>query len=581
MKWLAVTAAALLLMSACGGRSEQKIFEPGGAGGTGGEGGAPPLLEESDKLDVLFVIDNTRDGQTAHGALAATIPYFLDRLTEPVCVNGLGQVVERPPPGQPCSVGLRDFEPLRDIHIGVLSTSLGGHGADTCSPASPNFDEQQNDDAQLLERGGGGGQIPTYLGLGFLAWDPDQEANPPGDSDPAGFEAKLLEIVTGVGGRGCGFEAPLEAFYRFLIDPMPYAQITREGNDATLVGVDQPLLEQRAAFLRPDSALLIVLVSDEDDCSIRDGGQYFFAAESGGGNYHLPKPRSVCATDPDDACCASCGQSADGCPPDPTCGGSLSEAEDPINLRCFDNKRRFGIDFLQPIARYVEGLTERSIADREGNVSDNPLFTGSRSKSMVVLAAIAGVPWQDIAHSDTNIGAGFTPPTEIRWQRVLGASPEDPLMQPSRTPRSGENPVTGDPLAGIGSPSPQENPINGHEHLLPTELQFACTYPLAQPISCAADEGCECFGATSAEANPVCQLDDGTYSSLQRFGRATPAPRQLTLVRELATTSVLASICTTDESDPDATSFAYRPAVDAILRTLRRSLVKPALEGSP
>jgi hypothetical protein len=575
----------LTALLACGGRTERKVEVVVDAGPDAAPDAGPTLLEEADKLDVLFVIDNSRTAQSAHRALAETIPYFLARLTDPPCVNGLGQVVDRPPPGAPCAVGLRDFEPLRDVHIGVISTSIGGHGADTCSPTSPNFDPQQNDDAELLVRGGGGGQIPTYQGLGFLAWDPDQEANPPGDSDLPSYEAKLLEIVTGVGGRGCGFEATLEAFYRFLVDPVPYATIVRGASEATPVGADETILAQRAAFLRPDSAVLVVLLSDEDDCSIRDGGQFFFAAESAGGSYHLPRPRSACAVDPDDACCASCGQATPvGCPDDAVCDvGPLSEQEDPINLRCFDQKRRFGIDFLQPLSRYVDALSARSIADRDGSISDNPLFTGPRSADMVMLAVIAGVPWQDIAHSDTNVGAGFTAATEVRWSRILGdgdTPPEDPLMIPSRAPRQGTHPVTGDALAPPEAPSPSASPINGHEHLLPAELQFACIYPLAAPVVCA-DAECECSNATAATANPICQADDGSYSNTQRYGRATPATRQLSLARELARKSVLASICTTDERDPSDAAFAYRPAVDAMMRTVRRALVKPPRPDTP
>ena len=57
-----------------------------------------------------------------------------------------------------------------------------------------------------------------------------------------------------------------------------------------------------------------------------------------------------CAANPDDACCTSCAAATPpGCADDPTCDGSTLDAEtDPANLRCWDQKRRFGIDFSYP-----------------------------------------------------------------------------------------------------------------------------------------------------------------------------------------------------------------------------------------
>src|SRR5260221_4664774 len=104
------------------------------------------------------------------------------------------------------------------------------------------------------------------------------------------------------------------------------------------MGVDSALLQQRADFLRQDSALVVVLVTDEDDCSVRESSDYFYAlqAVAQSAAFHLPPPRTACATNPDDPCCASCGQAAPaGCPPDPACSKAALDASlDPLNLRC-------------------------------------------------------------------------------------------------------------------------------------------------------------------------------------------------------------------------------------------------------
>src|SRR5690606_37540731 len=102
---------------------------------------------------------------------------------------------------------------------------------------------------------------------------------------------------------------------------------------------------------------------------------------------------------PNDACCYSCiqpdpsGCGESTCPPGPP---SLAAHEDRANVRCFDNKRRFGIDLLYPTQRYVDGLSKSMVVDSQtGQQVPNPLLTG-RQPDLIFFAGIIGVPWQDI-----------------------------------------------------------------------------------------------------------------------------------------------------------------------------------------
>jgi hypothetical protein len=546
----------------------------------------PPPAPRSDKLDLLLVVDNSKNLDLAHALLADTVPYLLDRLTRPACVNGLGNVVDGASgPTDECETGRRDFAPLTDIHIGVISTSLGGHGADICSPQSGAFNPTQDDAAHLLDRGPSG-IVPTYDGKGFLAWDPGQTKVPPGDADITSVASRLADLVRGTGTSGCGFESQLESFYRFLIDPNPHASISIEDGAAVLVGSDEVLLKQRSDFLRPDSAVAVVLLTDENDCSTREGGQYFLSnqgLDQNGQAFHLPRPRSECALSPDDPCCSTCGQAQPpGCSPselDPSCQLPPMDAiEDPVNLRCFDQKRRFGVDFLYPIERYVRGLTEPFVADRDGNVVENPLFLGGRDPSLVHFAGIVGVPWQDIAADPKAVASGFLPPHQIDWLLLLGDPetgdpPFDPLMIESIEPREGFHPSTGAPLAPPTG-GQLENPVNGHERALANkdDLQLACIYPRATPKDCAVNAmDCECVGG-NIDLNPVCQGPDGAYSTVQWFARALPSSRVLSALQRVGQQGVVASVCAPVTSDPTQPAFGYKPAVDALLRSLRRSL---------
>jgi hypothetical protein len=575
-------AAVALVVSGCAGRSEIADGQDAGPelDASPQPDAGPDLLETSDQLDLLFVIDNSRNLDVAQELFTATLPYLLERLVNPACVNGLGTVVAQPSsPDAPCPVGKRDIPALRDFRIAVISTSLGGHGADVCSPASPSFDPMQNDRAHLLTRGGGGGVVPTYGNKGFLAWDPGAGLTPPGDTDLAAFTVKLGELVRGVGLRGCGYEAPLESVYRFLVDPEPYAEVTLVDGVASPIGIDAVLLQQRQDFLRPGSAVMTLLMTDENDCSTREGGQFYLSNQiqvSGGAPFHMPRARSVCASDPRDPCCASCGQAIpDGCAPDPICQQPpLSEIEDPVNLRCFDQKRRFGLDFLYPVQRYIDGFTSRTVANRQGVLVDNPLYAGGRSPELVLFTGILGVPWQDLANDANSLSTGYRQATLIDWGLVVGDAqagtlPLDPLMVESVTPRSGVHPPTGDELSPPSAPTPLANPVNGHERIIAgqDDLQFACIYPRPTPLSC---EGgaCDCV-PPDIETNPVCQQEDGSYGGVQRFARALPSIRPLRFLQGLGERAAVASICAPVTAGTAQPTFGYKPAVDAMLRGLR------------
>jgi hypothetical protein len=74
------------------------------------------------------------------------------------------------------------------------------------------------------------------------------------------------------------------------------------------------------------------------------------------------------------------------------------------------------------------------------------------------------------------------------------------------------------------------------------------------------------------DTNPVCQGPDGAYSSVQWFARALPSSRVLSALQRVGQQGVVASVCAPVTSDPTQPAFGYKPAVDALLRSLRRSL---------
>jgi len=562
----------------------------------------PIRNEVIDKIDLLFMIDNSQSMGDKQKLLAEAVPQLVNRLVVPRCVNTASEVRMRATPADACPAGFApEFRAVKDIHVAVITSSLGAHGAQNpaggCGATPPG-----DDHAQLLPKVRTGTTLDSYNGTGFLAWDPDQKLAPPGDADPAHLGGQFANMVKAAGEDGCGYEASLESWYRFLIDPEPPSSIIVTDGRSTPGPVDMELLAQRKAFLRPDSLVAIVMLTDENDCSIRDDEYGNWVANS---KHAMPRATSACAKDPNDRCCFPCVATVEGCP-DPKTDAACAvpsltgEGEDPPNLRCMQNKRRFGYDFLHPISRYIDGLTKMNVLRRsDRQMVENPLFATvpgvpRRDKNLVYLAGIVGVPWQDIADDKSRTGAGlrYMTANELekskRWDVILGdptqnVAPSDPFMLEQTKPRAGKNPITGDPIVAETSLDPQASPINGHEQkdIGGTDLQYACTFKLAEKTACTADnETCDCHadaGSDGAESElarnrPLCQPPTGGAAApTQYFGKAYPGLRPLEVLRGIGDSAIVASICpkvlTTGQP-----GYGYEPAVDTIVDVLKVQL---------
>ncbi len=276
----------------------------------------------------------------------------------------------------------------------------------------------------------------------------------------------------------------------------------------------------------------------------------------------------------------------------------MSALDDSINLRCFDQKRRFGIDFLYPIDRYTTGMTAAQVTDRSGNVVANPLFANGRDASQVYVTGIVGVPWQDLARRDAGgspdlaggldhdgdpIG-GLLSARELEatctWDLILGdpdsgVAALDPLMVESVDPRTGNHPLVGDPVGAPGA-AHDENRIVGHDYSIPQrdDLQYACIMPLTTPRDCTAGQACDCNDPNTD--SPLCQ-DPATnaFGTTQFAAKAYPGRRHLSLLRSLGHQSIVGSICAPQLTDDTAADFGYRTVFDSIGETVSRSITAP------
>ena len=177
----------------------------------------------SDQVDLLVMVDNSNSMREEQTNLTANMPTLIEQLTTPPDENG---------------DGAPDWQPVSSLHIGVISSDMGtsGYPVTTCDNA------ERGDDGVLqnLPSATVIGCDPTYPK--FLTFDvaaPD---------DNIGHD---FECIGTLGTGGCGFEQQLAAVEKSLtVHAQPGA-----ANDG---------------FLRPDAILAIIVVTDEEDCSISD-----------------------------------------------------------------------------------------------------------------------------------------------------------------------------------------------------------------------------------------------------------------------------------------------------------------------
>ncbi|MBT8495670.1 MAG: thrombospondin type 3 repeat-containing protein, partial [Deltaproteobacteria bacterium] len=168
------------------------------------------LGASSQKLDVLFVIDDSGTMAEEQRLLTQTFPTFITSLRQP---DGV----------------------LPDLHVGVISTNVGGNADNPCAGDgdagnlinAPRvaIDCQGPSDRWIADVSDGtGGRATNYDGAQTLE--------------------ETFACIAELGINGCGFEQPLESLRLALANP------------------------DNLGFLRDDALLAVVIVTDEDDCSV-------------------------------------------------------------------------------------------------------------------------------------------------------------------------------------------------------------------------------------------------------------------------------------------------------------------------
>ncbi len=486
--------ASFFVVAACGGVGDDDLLQdsaPKPDVTVEAEAG-PPLQTQSSKIDMLFAIDNSASMGDKEQLLVQALPLLLGRLTTPWCVPKTDPTgVAIPQSSGTCQSGYQlEFSPINDIHMGIVTSSLGGGGSpDVCVPSASNDPTHQDDRSHLINRtrpatsGDPEGSIDAAKPLdtnggNFLAWVPaGQKVNVTDEPSEAQLETDFALLVNGANEHGCGLEAQLESWYRFLVQPDPYDHITLSTDNppkATLTGTDATILKQRHDFLRPDSIVMIIQITDEDDSwsdpmwlggygwTVRaqtfPTGPGLGAGPRGTHECDLPVDvNNIANTGPNNPDCTSCAFPSSAKPvskaligADPNCnacaGGTTTcpkpgwytpaastlpyPAADGLNVRYTnDMKRRYGLDPQWNVQRYVDGLSSTTVPDRTHEVHASELYSTTQKNCSNPLFA-AALP----DGSDTSAGAlcntslGTRSPSLV-YYLIIGGVPWQLLAQ--------------------------------------------------------------------------------------------------------------------------------------------------------
>jgi len=599
-------------------------------------GPTPDVQLQSDKLDLLLAVDNSFSMNIKAQLLSKSLGPMLRRLTNPNCLKSDGSIAGVSNAGTCPDGSSIEFRPVTDIHIGLVTSSLGGFGGDVCQA------DGLNDQGRLVLRLPQGSPTPPSA-------DPFLTYRATGGAGAVGTIDELIALssaaLLGVGSSGCGLEAQLESMYRFLVQPDPFTAIdtvTTKGV-AKLTGLDAELLAQRRAFLRPDSLVGVIMLTDEDD-SVADplaigGAGWAFGSNKFPGSpvarpehrddapsTTAPRPTSVCSTAPASAECTSCafGATCDTSKAecqkirnDPNCAvsqGYYGSIEDPLNVRFHRMKQRYGIDPQFPISRYVDGLSKTMVPRREtehdiaGKYTGtpgcrNPLFAGSlpasataelcnlpvgpRNSSMVFFTVIGGATPSLLRDAQGALKRDLAP---ADWAKLVGANPDgydlvglDAHMQQSVDPRVGLEAPPADALAAAKACTAEtcgSDPAHGREwdtagtapNKQKADLQYACTFELEAPINCA--DPIQAKGGCACDGKIFPPVCAGNDGRTQVRGSSYPTPRPLRLAQGLGSRGLVGSICTRNAKDSSKPDYAYTAELNLMLDKMRVALVK-------
>jgi hypothetical protein len=349
-RWFALAAVAPALW-ACNARSlEKPILKPD-------ETYAKTFQSTINRnVDLLFLIDDSTSMKASQDNLRNNFPGFMTKLKED--------------PGLP------------NIHVAVVSSDMGADGSCDQNDATNKrgifqYTAKTPDDPSVAPCTTNLDPGATYI------------SDIAGVRNYTGSIEDTFSCIARLGQGGCGFEHQFAAILRAL------------GADGA------PAPPENAGFLRPDAYLVVVLITNEDDCSASPGVPLFDTSANLYMNSRLGPPKNFR--------CNEFGHLCDGMPPSRGAPGNdmsqtvsyancVSNDRDSYLLGALDTANRLKslkADPAQVIVAAITGpSTPYTVHWKAPDVADKT-------------CGAASCPWPEISHScgSTDAPGGFADPS--------------------------------------------------------------------------------------------------------------------------------------------------------------------------
>jgi len=185
----------------------------------------------NESVDLLLMVDNSNSMTEEQASLAIALPNLVRAITS----------------GDVDFDGDPDFAPVGSLQLGVVTSDMGTGGFRVPTCTEPNF----GDDGVLRTTSGLPRCEDSYPS--FLRFDARGTVS-------VGDFASEAACLTTAGTGGCGFEQQLESVLKAVTPSTDFDIEFNEGTGGHGNGAN-------AGFVRPDSILVVLVVTDENDCS--------------------------------------------------------------------------------------------------------------------------------------------------------------------------------------------------------------------------------------------------------------------------------------------------------------------------
>ena len=229
------------------------------------DGGYTPFGSAADKLDLLFIVDNSSSMREEQQALRREFPRMIRELVT----------------GDHDADGKIDHQPVTDLHIGVVSSNMG-------ADSELRGCEGLGDDGLLqhagnLARDSGLNCMTSYPG--FLSYARGVQGIDVVASD--------FGCIAALGTAGCGFEQHFESALKALWPAsQPDLTFWSDGSGPSTGHGDR----ENAGFLRrgaTGATLAVIAIADEDDCSTADRSIFQLEANPDAGTSYDTQPLNL------------------------------------------------------------------------------------------------------------------------------------------------------------------------------------------------------------------------------------------------------------------------------------------------